>query len=126
MLSRKLNSFYGLLVSEFGLAMVAAQEMNRESTIAHWQQVYNALEASDELHYGIEVFRWGATQFSQWGDRHQVQEAAAALSRLVTETSNAEAVAGLAHGLGESLLLEGQSLKAVQQFEQAVEVLDNG
>jgi DNA-binding CsgD family transcriptional regulator len=124
LISRKLNSFYGLLMSEFGLALVAAQEMNRESTIAHWQQVYNALEASDELHSGIEVFRWGATQFARWGDRHQVQEAAAALSRLVTETSNPEALAGLAHGLGESLLLEGQSLKAVQQFERAVEVLE--
>jgi DNA-binding CsgD family transcriptional regulator len=106
------------------LAVVAAQKMKRESAIAHWQQAYDAWEASDDVHYGILVFRWGATQFAQWGDSRRVQEACSALSRIVTETSNPEALAGLAHGLGESLLLEGESLKAVRQFEQALALLD--
>jgi DNA-binding CsgD family transcriptional regulator len=124
MISRKLNYFNGVFQSEWGLAMLAAEEKNRDTTADHWQQTIDAWERSDDLHYGTEAFRWGVTQFAQWGDAHRVQQATAALSRIATGTSNPETLAGLAHGLGESLLLEGEAKKAVGQFKQAGALLE--
>jgi ATP/maltotriose-dependent transcriptional regulator MalT len=125
MISRSMNYFVGLFLSEWALAMLAALEGNRESTLEHWQQTHDAWEASDDLHYGTETFRWGVTQFAQWGDSQLVQQATSALSRIATEASNPETLAGLAHGLGESLLLEGEAQKAVPQFEQAASLLES-
>ncbi len=119
MMCRRMNYFNGLLIAEWGLAIAAAVEMNQAAAREHWQQVIDAWEASDDIHYGIEAFRWGATQYAQWGDYDQVQVATSALGRIVAETSNPEALAGLAHGIGESTLLEGDPVKAVGHFEQA-------
>jgi DNA-binding CsgD family transcriptional regulator len=123
-LTRKLDYYIGLSYAEWGLAMVAALERNREAAIEHWQQSYDAWEASDDLHYGTVAFRWGTTQFAQWGDTLRVQQATSALSRIATENSNPETLAGLAHGLGESLLLEGETQKAVRQFVRAAALLE--
>ena len=124
MYSRRINHVGGICYSEWGLGIIAAEENRPEAAIEHWQQVYDAWEGSDDIHFGIELFRWGATQFALLGNSQLVQQAASCLSRIVTQTSNPEALAGLAHGLGEALLLEGQALKAVRQFEQAAALLE--
>jgi DNA-binding CsgD family transcriptional regulator/exonuclease VII small subunit len=126
MLSRKQNNFVVMLYAEFGLAVVNAQERKMETATEHWGQAIAAWEASEDLHFGTEPFRWGVTQFAQWRDGPRVQQAVSALSRIATGTSNPETLAGLAHGLGESLLLEGEKEKAVEQFEQATTLLEKG
>lgn len=45
---------------------------------------------------------------------------ASALSRIAAETGNREALATLAHALGEVLLLDGDAHEAVSHFEQAL------
>lgn len=122
--SRRINYVLAIILSEWGLAVIAAQENRPEAAIEHWQQVCDIWEDSDDIHYGIEHFRWGATHFSLWGNSQLVQQATSDLSRIVAQTSNPEALAGLAHGLGEALLLEGQALKAVRQFERAAALLE--
>jgi DNA-binding CsgD family transcriptional regulator len=124
MYARRINYVGIICQAEWGLGIIAAEENRPEAAIEHWQQAYDAWEGSDDIHYGIELFRWGATHFALWGNNQLVQQAASGLSRIVTQTSNPEALAGLAHGLGEALLLEGQALKAVQQFEQAAALLE--
>jgi ATP/maltotriose-dependent transcriptional regulator MalT len=124
MVARRLNHVVGIFLSEWGLGIIAAQENRPEAAVEHWQQVCDVWEGSDDIHHGIELFRWGATHFALWGNSQLVQQAAYGLSRIVPETSNPEALAGLAHGLGEALLLEGQVLKAVRQFEQAATLLE--
>jgi ATP/maltotriose-dependent transcriptional regulator MalT len=122
--ARRIKGVNAIYWSEWGLTMIAAQENRPEAAIEHWQQVCDVWEGSDDIHYGIELFRWGATHFALWGNGQLVQQSASNLSRIVTHTSNPEAIAGLAHGLGEALLMEGETLKAVQQFEQAAALLE--
>jgi ATP/maltotriose-dependent transcriptional regulator MalT len=122
--ARRLNYNNAIFWFEWGLGIVAAGENRPEAAIEHWGQACEVWEGSDDIHYGIELFRWGATHFALWGNSELVQHAASSLSRIVTQTSNPEALAGLAHGLGEVLLLEGQAMNAVRQFEQAAALLE--
>lgn len=123
--ARRINHFNLVLVSEWHLAMIAAFQEQPESVMAHWRQAMNVWQNAEDLHYGVDVFRWGSTYFAITGQKEQVQLATSALNRIVMHTSNAEALAGLAHALGESLLMEGNAVKAASQFEQSLTLLNS-
>jgi len=122
--ARSINYFNMVLESEQHMAMIAAQRNQSEAVMAHWRQALEAWRNAEDLHYGIGVFRWGATYFAMKGDSEQVQQATSALNQIVIRMSNAEALAGLAHALGESLLMEGNANKSISQFEQAVTMIE--
>jgi ATP/maltotriose-dependent transcriptional regulator MalT len=77
----------------------------------------------EEGHYSVSAFRWAATLFARRGNGPDAGACADALARIAAATGDTEAVAALAHALGELALLNGDADGAVQQFTQALELL---
>ena len=80
-------------------------------------------QTREEVHYSVSAFRWEATLFARRGHGPDAGACADALARIAATTGDTEAVAALAHALGELALLNGDADGAVQQFAQALELL---
>jgi len=122
--ARRANNFNLLFLNEWEMAVITARENRPEAMMEHWQQANEIWQRAEDNFLGPIVFRWAATHFAMLGQSEQVQQSISALNQIVTRTSKSEALAGLAHALGENLLLEGNASKAVIQFEQAMALQD--
>jgi DNA-binding NarL/FixJ family response regulator len=80
-------------------------------------------QTREDVHYSVSAFRWAATLFARRGHGPDTGACADALARIAATTGDTEAVAALAHALGELALLNGDADGAVQQFAQALELL---
>ena len=78
---------------------------------------------SESLHYPVPALRWATTFCSTRGAEQEARSCAAALARLAASTTNREALAGLAHAVGEVALLDGDPGRAGEQFLAALELL---
>jgi DNA-binding CsgD family transcriptional regulator len=79
--------------------------------------------ASESLHYPVPALRWATTFCATHDAETQARACAGALSGLAAKTVNPEALAALAHGLGETALLDGDPEQAGARFEQALGLL---
>ncbi len=104
------------------LARVAAAEGDGEEAAEHIGAVLARWERSDDRHYALGPLRWGATFFAVRGDRAGAQACAGALTRIAAATGHADALAALAHAIGETALLEGDAATAADQLARAVEL----
>jgi DNA-binding NarL/FixJ family response regulator len=67
--------------------------------------------------------RWAASFGARRGDRALVRASTDGLAAWADRYPSADALAGLAHALGEIMLLDGQAEGAAEQFLRAVELL---
>jgi DNA-binding CsgD family transcriptional regulator len=67
--------------------------------------------------------RWAATFAARRGDRALARACADGLSAWVSRFAGADALGGLAHALGEVLLLDGEDERAAEHLMRAVELL---
>ena len=104
------------------LARVAAAEGDGDEAAEHIGAVLARWERSDDRHYALGPLRWGATFFAVRGDRAGAQACAGALTRIAAATGHADALAALAHAIGETALLEGDAATAADQLARAVEL----
>ena len=79
--------------------------------------------ASESLHYPVPALRWATTFLATHGCEAEARACAAALARLASATVNPEALAALAHALGEVALLDDDAEQASTHFEHALGVL---
>lgn len=107
----------------WGLAIIASLEGAVSTARDQFDSVVRRWKSTEDRHYVVPALRWGATFFAGEGDEEQANACAEALSRIATETGNQEALAALAHALGESALLGGDASGAAEQFQQAVDLL---
>jgi ATP/maltotriose-dependent transcriptional regulator MalT len=84
--------------------------------LARWGQ-------SESLHYPVPALRWATTFLCRNHVDRDSRACAAAIGGLAHETVNPEALAALAHVLGEVALLDGHPEQAADQFERALELL---
>jgi DNA-binding NarL/FixJ family response regulator len=80
-------------------------------------------QAREERHYSVSALRWASTLFARREDGPGAGACADALATIASATGDTEAVAALAHSLGELALLNGDADGAAQQFAQALELL---
>jgi DNA-binding CsgD family transcriptional regulator len=78
---------------------------------------------SESLHYPVPALRWATSFLALQGAERDARVAAAVLTQLAGETTNPEALAAAAHGVGEVALLDGDPELAASHFEQALQLL---
>lgn len=83
--------------------------------LARWQE-------TEERHYAVPILQWISAFFSEQGGAAEVRLCAAALARIAELTAQPEALATLAHALGETALLDGGPGVAATELQRAVEL----
>jgi ATP/maltotriose-dependent transcriptional regulator MalT len=111
------------LLAGWGLAVVDAASGAAESAADRCTRILERWEGTDERHYAITPLRWSATLFAEAGDARSAGACAAALARIAAVGGQDEAVAGLAHALGETSLLAGEPDHAAAQFGRAIDAI---
>lgn len=114
---------YNMFVdSTAGLAYVAAQEGIEDEAVRHCRELLERWEESEDHHYAVRGVRWAATYFAEQGDRVGANACAEALGKMAADAGHDDALAALAHAIGELALLEGDAAAAAGHLARAVEL----
>jgi DNA-binding CsgD family transcriptional regulator len=111
------------LDSAWGLAIADEFAGDDGSACARHRLVRDRWELSEDRHYAIGPLRWAATFFARRGAETDARASTDALAKIATATGNPEALAALAHALGECALLDGDAPLAVHHFSKALDLL---
>jgi DNA-binding NarL/FixJ family response regulator len=118
------NAAFGLEIeTTHGLARVEDLEARGDQAAELMRALLERWQTTEERHYSVSALRWATTLFARRGDGADAGACADALARIAAATGNTEAVAGLAHALGELAVLNGDPEGAARQFAQALELL---
>jgi DNA-binding NarL/FixJ family response regulator len=122
--SARANEIIGLeIVCIWGLTIVCDAEDDADSAIGYCHALVERWEQTEERHYVIPALRWAASLFGGIRDSKAVAACASGLSKIATATSKHEALAGLAHALGEAALLNDETQQAIDHFHHSLEML---
>ena len=102
------------LVADYDSAPDVALEQCR-FLLARWEQ-------SEDHHYAVWGLRLAACLFAQAGSADEAHAAAQGLTRIASGSGHPDALAALAHALGETALLAGEPEIAAEQLGRAVEL----
>jgi DNA-binding CsgD family transcriptional regulator len=83
--------------------------------LARWEQ-------SEDHHYAVWGLRLMASLFAQAGSTAEAHACADGLTRIATSSGHGDALAALAHALGEIALADGEPELAAEQLGRAVEL----
>jgi DNA-binding CsgD family transcriptional regulator len=107
----------------YGLAVASENDDDGDAADRYYRQLLDRWRATEERHDIIPWLCWAATFFSSRGDAEGATMCAEELASIAAETGSPEALAGLAHALGETALMQERAEEAAAQFEQALEHL---
>jgi DNA-binding CsgD family transcriptional regulator/tetratricopeptide (TPR) repeat protein len=122
-LARKIELAAMELLSAWGLAQIADLQGANDIAAEHCQDMLRRWEQVEECHYAVPAFRWAATFFASIRATTKIRACANALAQIASRNGQVETLSALAHALGESALLDGDLPQAVQQFDQALDLL---
>jgi ATP/maltotriose-dependent transcriptional regulator MalT len=105
-----------------GLAYTAAAEGAQDEAAEHSRRLLERWDDSEDHHYSIWGLHWAAAFMARRGDRAGAHVCAEALTRIASTTGHGYALAALAHAIGETALLEGDTETAADQLSRAVEI----
>lgn len=108
--------------SAAALAWVEEHEGEIERARGHCRFVLERWARSQDHHYAVWGLRWAAGFFARHGWLADARACAEALSSVATTTGHPDALAALAHALGETALAEGDADTAAQQLVRAAEL----
>jgi DNA-binding NarL/FixJ family response regulator len=119
------HEVFGLEI-ETGWGLARADELDGhvDSAATRLRELCARCLDRDERHYSVAALRWASSFFGRRGLRGDLGSCTDALARIAGATGTAESTAAFAHALGESALLEGDTRRAADQFERALELLD--
>jgi DNA-binding NarL/FixJ family response regulator len=106
---------------EFGL--VLADEIEGKADGGWHELVASSSDAAIAHHY-LSVLLWASTFAARREDAALVHACAASLERLTSSFASSQALAALAHALGEVALLDRNGQRAAEQFQQALQFMD--
>lgn len=112
------------LEAAYGVARVHALEGRTEAAVERCRFILQRWRTSDDRHYAVPTLRWCSTHLASAGQPADSRACAEALAEIAAETGGTEALAALAHALGESALVDGDAPAAARQFSQALDLLD--
>jgi DNA-binding CsgD family transcriptional regulator len=101
-------------------AWVDELEGDLDAAIERCRSLLSRFGASESVHYPAPALRWATTFLATHGAEADARACAAALARLAAGTVNPEALAALAHALGEIALLDGEPEQAAEHLERAI------
>ena len=105
-----------------GLARVAAAEGAPDEADEHCRALLARWEESEDHHYTVKGLRWAAAFYARRDDRGAAHACTEALTRISSETGHADALAALAHAIGERALADGDADVAAEQLGRAVQL----
>src|SRR5829696_91367 len=108
--------------SAAALAWLEEQEGHIDHARGHCLFVLERWERSQDHHYAVWGLRWASCFFARHGSLGEARACAEALSNIVTATGHPDALAALAHALGETAFAEGHLDAAVEQLVRAAEL----
>jgi len=104
------------------LARVAAAEGETAEAADRCRAVLARWRRSQDRHYAVAGLRWSAGFLAGQGDDAGAHACADALARIASSSGHGDALAALAHAIGECALLQGDTAAAAQQLARAVEL----
>jgi DNA-binding CsgD family transcriptional regulator len=104
------------------LALVADFDSDPDQALEHCRFLLSRWERSEDHHYAVWGLRLAASLFAQAGRLEEAHACADGLARIVTDSGHGDALAALAHALGEIALAEGEAELAADQLGRAVEL----
>jgi DNA-binding CsgD family transcriptional regulator len=104
------------------LARVAAAEGADDESAERCRALLDRWERSEDHHYAVKGLRWAAAFCSRRGMSDEAHACAEALTRIAADSGHADAVAALAHAIGEAALAAGDADTAADQLGQAAEL----
>lgn len=113
------------LLTQWGLALVEEQSGDIEAAIGRCRTILARWAGTDERHHIVPVLHWAATFCAEHGFDSEARACAAALAEIAAITGQAEALAALAHALGETALLDGDAAGAAAHFGRAQALLSD-
>ena len=118
----RLNHFNMFVDTTAGLARLAAAEGSDDDAAERCRSLLARWEGSEDHHYSVKGLRWGAGFFARRGDHGGAHACAEALTRISSETGHADALAALAHAIGERALADGDAETAAEQVGHALDL----
>ena len=104
------------------LAIVADFGSEPEEALERCRFVLGRWERSEDHHYAVWGLRLAGSLFAQAGRIDEAHACADGLTRIATGSGHGDALAALAHALGEIALAEGEAELAAEQLSRAVEL----
>jgi DNA-binding CsgD family transcriptional regulator len=121
-LARRLDVFSMQVDCAASLALVADFDSEQDEALERCRFVLGRWEESEDHHYAVWGLRLAGSLFAQSGCGDEAHACAEALTRVATDSGHADALAALAHALGEIALTEGDTELAAEQLGRAVEL----
>jgi tetratricopeptide (TPR) repeat protein len=109
------------LLTGWGLAMVDSLDGDGGAATRRCRELLYRWGRTQERHYVVPIVRWAVSFFASRHDERDARACASALAQIVAETGATEAVAALAHALGELCLLDGNAGQAAHHFAEALQ-----
>lgn len=122
-LARRIELFPVELIGYWGLALVDEQTGAVEAAIAQCRTLLARWAMTEERHYIVPILHWAVTYCAEHGADGEARSCAAALAQIAAATGQADALAALAHALGETALLDGDAAGAAAHFGRAQALL---
>ncbi|HEX7293099.1 MAG TPA: AAA family ATPase, partial [Solirubrobacterales bacterium] len=120
--ARRLDIFSMQVDCASSLAMVADFDSNLDEAVERCRFVLDRWEESEDHHYAVWGLRAAACLFARAERGEEAHACADALTRIATSSGHGDALAALAHALGEIALADGEPELAVEQLGRAVEL----
>lgn len=124
-INRRIDHALGEVHSRWGLAMHDSFSGGHDAGAQRCRGILVRLNTIDMDHAFVPVLRWASTCFAQAGDRDGLQSCAEALGDHAARFAGSEPLSALAHALGEVACLDGQAAQAAEQFERAVNLIED-
>ena len=93
--------------------------------LEHCHDLLSRWRQTEDRHHAVPALRWAASRFVAGNDSAGARASADALTTIAAATGQREALAALAHALGEIACLEGDQVHALDQFKQALDLLSD-
>jgi ATP/maltotriose-dependent transcriptional regulator MalT len=121
-LARRLDVFSMQVDCAASLAVVADYDGDLNGALEQCAFIVSRWEESEDHHYAIWGLRLAAQLFARAEAIDQAHAAAKALTRIADDSGHSDALAALAHALGEIALVEGEPELAAEQINRALEL----
>ena len=103
-------------------ALVADYDSDPGEALERCRFLLSRWEESEDHHYAVWALRVAACLFATGGERDEAHACAQGLTRIASASGHPDALAALAHALGETALLDGEPELAAEQLGRAVEL----
>ena len=118
----RLGHFNTTVDATAALARVDAAEGEIEAAADGCRSLLERWRDSEDHHYAIKGLRFGAMFSARQGGLQEAHRYAESLTEIASETGHPDAIAALAHAIGELALANGDPDSAAEQLNRAVAV----